>query len=81
MYVMVLKGLRKGWMSVWIEMIGGLDKYRGEKGLPFIGHILAFCSLLILMFLWLVTILKDLCSAMPSNPTKISVHIFIFSLR
>ncbi len=38
-------------MSVWIGMIGGLDKHRGDKGLPCIGHRLAFCSLLVLMIL------------------------------
>ena len=40
------------WFLMFL-LIGGLDNDWREKGLPRIGHRLAFCSLLILMFLCL----------------------------
>ena len=40
-------------------MTGGLDKYWGEKGLPCIGHRLAFCSFLILTFYkWKINLIQ-----------------------
>ena len=53
-----------GWTRVWIGMTGGMAKYWiiprvGDKELPCVGHQLASCSLLILMFLCSIKFNKE----------------------
>ena len=65
-------------------MTGGLNKYWGEKGVPCIGHRLAFCSLLTLMFLcpyvhemhWLVVSLYFFFRQFPTHTSALSSLLF-----
>ena len=57
-------------------MIGGLDNNWREKGLPRIGHRLAFCSLLILMFLRLVIRILSISRNIPESYMSL-INIFL----